>query len=83
MNKKYRQGILAAVLLLAWGSYSAGSKKALQELDVFQLNPVSYTHLDVYKRQLQNIIEKLLKSNRNAALYAVLCTSVLLSLIHI
>ena len=38
MNKKYRQGILAAVLLLAWGSYSAGSKKALQELDVFQLN---------------------------------------------
>ena len=32
MNKKYRQGILAAVLLLAWGSYSAGSKKALQEL---------------------------------------------------
>ena len=60
---------------------------------------VSYTHLDVYKRQvyyigvgiieelylrglLQNIIEKLLKSNRNAALYAVLCTSVLFGAGH-
>jgi len=31
---------------------------------------------------LQNIIEKLLKSNRNAALYAVLCTSVLFGAGH-
>lgn len=36
--KKYRQGIPAVILLLAWGSYSAGSKMALKELDVFQLN---------------------------------------------
>lgn len=52
MNKKYRQGILAAVLLLAWGSYSAGSKKALQELDVFQLNQfvfcLRYWSMSVY-----------------------------------
>lgn len=38
IKENWKYAALISALLIGWGSYSAGSKAALQKLDVFQLN---------------------------------------------
>ena len=51
-----REDIIQAVLQSLQGKTTQDVLNSIQDTLVIELNPVSYTHLDVYKRQIQGLI---------------------------